>query len=203
MLNMLGKCPQCGKPTVSKGMSCDSCLGEAHRPKPKRRAKAIAPIETQMIPQAMPALIEASVMAGDREIRMREVRDEPIVEPPVYSSKPPAEAVPAESMVRNEKGGLKFSKHKVRPSLTPVESSWECSKALTFGCNKYTRDGIDGAENWKLNDPREYVDAFERHVAEWKMGRTVDPESGVHPLGHALASLHFVLWFELQKAKQQ
>jgi len=38
-----------------------------------------------------------------------------------------------------------------------------------------------------------------RHLNAWRLGESIDPESGLHHLKHALTNVIFLMWFELKK----
>lgn len=66
---------------------------------------------------------------------------------------------------------------------------------LTFGAQKYDPG------NWKdvPNARDRYADAMLRHIFAWLDGEILDPESGLHHLGHAGCCLLFLLHFELEE----
>lgn len=184
---MLGSCPQCKKPTAARGLTCDSCLGEAHRPKSRRRKRDDEKAERAAEIESKRGSIIVEVDGVPTEVNCEDTR----------AVANYAAAVGRDASGANANGGLKFSIGKPRPSLFPAIVFWHIVLVLTFGAAKYTKDGVPGDNNWQKNCATDYVDALERHLLEWKMGRTVDPESGYHPLAHAAVSLIFVLWFEL------
>lgn len=57
-----------------------------------------------------------------------------------------------------------------------------------------------GENNWELvaGARRRYYDAVFRHLTEWYEGRGADPESGLHPLAHALCDVAFLLALDLR-----
>lgn len=84
--------------------------------------------------------------------------------------------------------GMKFDGDKLRYDLIPPLAQAEMVKVLTFGAAKYKPN------NWQHVDAAldRYFAALERHVWAWKMGETVDPESGIHHLAHAMCCLSFL-----------
>lgn len=84
--------------------------------------------------------------------------------------------------------GRKFDGGKLEYGLLPPKALEETVKVLTFGAQKYERD------NWQHVDDakRRYFDALQRHVWAWKQGEKIDPESGIHHLGHAMCCLMFL-----------
>lgn len=87
--------------------------------------------------------------------------------------------------------GLKFDDNKVSYHLIPVDALDEVSRVLTFGARKY------GERNWEkgIRYARLYR-ALLHHVWAWWCGETHDPESGLHPLAHAVCCALFLLSFE-------
>lgn len=63
------------------------------------------------------------------------------------------------------------------------------SRVMALGAAKY------GPYNWRDNSVAGsvYVSAAERHLASWFDGESIDPESGVSHLGHAMACMAIIL----------
>jgi hypothetical protein len=79
---------------------------------------------------------------------------------------------------------LKNDKNKPRLSLIPVEALNHMAKAFGFGADKYGRFNYrKGMEHSRL------LDAALRHINAITSGEEYDPESKLHHVGHALASL--------------
>lgn len=89
--------------------------------------------------------------------------------------------------------GSKHDTDKVMLHSFPTESLLETLKVSTFGAKKYSLN------NWhQVKDARaRYYDAAFRHMASWRMGEKLDPESGFHHLAHAICCLGFAMWFDL------
>jgi hypothetical protein len=98
----------------------------------------------------------------------------------------------------NGSGFKKFDQGKLplsRLAHIPVASLMEEADAFEFGAEKY------GWENFRKGTRRtRYADAALRHVFEWLRGRDADPETGLSPLVHAIASLRIVRELELAGA---
>lgn len=73
--------------------------------------------------------------------------------------------------------------------LVPATALAVASLAHLDGATKY------GAWNWRVAGVRAsiYLDAAHRHLARWTNGEQLDPDSGVHHLGHALACLNILI----------
>lgn len=93
--------------------------------------------------------------------------------------------------------GVEFKKYdsgKPRYSLIPPLAEEELVKVLSFGAEKYS------ADNWrKVDDPKRYIDAAMRHIAAYRKGSSLDDESGLHHLAHAMGCLAFITELELEK----
>lgn len=86
----------------------------------------------------------------------------------------------------------KFDADKPDWSLLPLAEVEQVVDVLTYGADKYTRSG------WRMvPEPRErYFSALMRHLAAWRRGEQLDPETGMHHLAHAATNCLFLLWFE-------
>lgn len=87
--------------------------------------------------------------------------------------------------------GTKHDMGKPDWSLIPFKQLEYVVQVFTFGCNKY------GRFNWKkLADPENrYFAAALRHLAAYRKGEWLDPESGLPHLAHAVTNLIFLMWF--------
>lgn len=97
-----------------------------------------------------------------------------------------------ESLEPNEKGeNPKERLGKLKPDLSLIPQSALVLEALAMmqGADKY------GAYNWRQTkvQARTYVAATMRHLAAWLDGEEAAPDSGVHHLAHARASLGVVM----------
>lgn len=74
-------------------------------------------------------------------------------------------------------------------TLWPLIATIHGCLALLDGMLKY------GRRNWRAAGVQAmvYVDAALRHILKWAYGEKIDPDSGVHHLGHALACLAILL----------
>jgi len=89
---------------------------------------------------------------------------------------------------------------KPKLSLIPFRALNGVSKVLEFGADKYGRD------NWKnanTGDLERFIDATLRHIFAFIEGETIDKESKLHHLDHAITNLLFYRWHELQKPKDE
>jgi hypothetical protein len=88
---------------------------------------------------------------------------------------------------------MKFDIGKLRYSLIPPEATRALAEVLTYGAKKYKPN------NWqKAEDTTRYVDALYRHLEAWRSGESLDEESGLSHLSHALTNLSFLIWFDAQ-----
>lgn len=78
---------------------------------------------------------------------------------------------------------------RVKLALIPPAAEIQIARALMDGAAKY------GEFNWRGNtvEAMTYVHATRRHMAAWIDGEEVAPDSGVHHLAHAIASLVVLL----------
>jgi hypothetical protein len=85
--------------------------------------------------------------------------------------------------------GSKHDSEKPRYDLIPCLAEKQVAEVLTFGAKKY------GAENWRNVDNHEsrYIAAAMRHIAAYRSGETIDSESGLNHLAHAVCSLMFII----------
>lgn len=88
--------------------------------------------------------------------------------------------------------GFKADAGKPRYSLIPTEATKAMATILTFGAEKYEKDG------WKSvpNAEERYMDALYRHLEAYRGGELVDEESGESHLAHAITNIAFLLHFE-------
>lgn len=83
---------------------------------------------------------------------------------------------------------MKFDDNKPRMALVPASLGIEVAKVLTYGAKKYK------ANNWRKVQTRErYVSALERHLAAYKNGEEVDPESGLLHISHIACNAAFLI----------
>ena len=85
--------------------------------------------------------------------------------------------------------GKKHDANKPRFSLIPHDALWQVVAVLEFGAKKY------GVENWRgvENARQRYFDACHRHLNAWWQGESVDDESGLPHLAHAVCCLLFLM----------
>jgi hypothetical protein len=92
--------------------------------------------------------------------------------------------------------GRKLDVGKDRYDLVPEVAEELFVKVLTFGASKYA------PQNWRLVPdwaPR-YFAALRRHLAAWRRGERLDPETGLPHLAHAMCCVAFLL--ELDEVEQ-
>lgn len=93
--------------------------------------------------------------------------------------------------------GRKFDEEKLRWDLLPLDCVEECVKILTFGSKKYAPNNWQQVEDGK----NRYFAALMRHLVSSRSGETIDPESGLSHLSHALCNLVFLIYLEKHGSK--
>lgn len=85
--------------------------------------------------------------------------------------------------------GRKDDQGKARYDLVPSGAEALVVSVLTYGAIRY------GPDNWRhVPDARaRYFAAARRHLARWRLGEDLDPESGLPHLAHATCCLLFLL----------
>lgn len=71
----------------------------------------------------------------------------------------------------------------------PPHAELAVARVLTFGAEKYQRDGWHAVDNAKVR----YMDAALRHINAHRRGELVDCESGESHLAHAACCIMFML----------
>lgn len=84
--------------------------------------------------------------------------------------------------------GHKHDAGKLRYDLIPVLAEELLVRVLTHGAEKY------GAGSWKrVQDARaRYTAALMRHLAKWRAGEQVDPDSGLPHIAHVACNAMFL-----------
>lgn len=84
--------------------------------------------------------------------------------------------------------GKKFDDDKPAMGLIPPHAEIELAKAFGYGAKKYGQwNFLGGIQYTRL------VGAVRRHINAFMLGEDIDPESGNHHLGHALAGLAMLI----------
>ena len=92
---------------------------------------------------------------------------------------------------------LNFDAGKERLELVPPEAIYAIARAFENGCAK----GYP-ANNWlKGMSYSRQIGCILRHLFVWMLGRQKDPESGLHPLDHALCRLAMLITYEAHRDK--
>lgn len=93
------------------------------------------------------------------------------------------------------KTGYKADSGKLRYSLIPTAATKALAKILTFGAEKYSKDGWKSVPNAK----ERYTDALYRHLEAYRSGEKYDEESGESHLAHAITNIAFLIHFEEER----
>lgn len=81
---------------------------------------------------------------------------------------------------------IKHDQDKPRTDLLPTKPLLKTAKVFGFGANKYSEYNYRKGKGLKFS--RMYG-ATLRHEFEWWNGREKDPETGEHPIYHAICEL--------------
>ena len=81
----------------------------------------------------------------------------------------------------------RFNSGKPQWSIVDFKSLEPMVRVLEFGAKKYSRD------NWKKGMPiNEICDSLMRHLVSYMGGEELDPESGLHHIGHIQCNAMFL-----------
>lgn len=92
--------------------------------------------------------------------------------------------------------GRKNDQDKLRMDLIPPEAMEELAKVLTMGAKKYDDRNWEKGISWGR-----VMGACLRHIVAWTKGESMDPESGLSHLSHALCNLAFLVTYEQRQMK--
>lgn len=90
--------------------------------------------------------------------------------------------------------GIKHDFNKLKWGLLPIKAMRLVVKVLMYGAKKYGEDRAN--PNYKRVDKSKdrYYDATMRHLTDWYYGiSTIDKESGINNLAHAISNILFLL----------
>lgn len=87
---------------------------------------------------------------------------------------------------------IKEDNGKLRFDLILPEFEEDMAAVLTMGAQKYEPN------SWqKIKDAKNrYYAALRRHLAAWRKGEKVDPESNISHLAHVACNVMFLMYFE-------
>ena len=90
--------------------------------------------------------------------------------------------------------GLKDDNGKPRVELLSADALIEISKVMTYGADKYTRNGVPGEHNWRKGFKwSRLLGAVLRHLFCFMRGEDTDKDSGLPHLAHAGCCIMFLL----------
>jgi hypothetical protein len=96
-----------------------------------------------------------------------------------------------EIRITDERTGGQKGQKLERHALVPQHPQDEVARVYGYGASKYSDHNWRRGYNWSLS-----LDALYRHVAQFRKGESVDPESGHHHLAHAAFHLNTLMEFE-------
>jgi hypothetical protein len=88
---------------------------------------------------------------------------------------------------------IKHDQLKSRVDLIPTDVLMSVGDVLAYGANKYDTNNWLKGTNWLR-----YFGACLRHLYAWATGESVDKESGLPHLSHALCCLFFLSAYEMR-----
>lgn len=89
--------------------------------------------------------------------------------------------------------GLKYDSGKSRLDLLSTPWIVGVGHVLRYGADKYTKDGVSGANNWRKGIARsKLLGSCLRHIFAYMGGEDIDKESLLPHLHHASACLMFM-----------
>ena len=86
--------------------------------------------------------------------------------------------------------GIRYNQGKLRYDLVPVFAQEQYVKVLTYGASKYSQDNWRKGLSWMS-----CVASLERHLASFKSGEDIDPESGLPHMAHVMCNAAFLSEF--------
>ena len=87
----------------------------------------------------------------------------------------------------SEDKGLRKNEGKNRVDLFPSDVLWNVGEVLTQGAEKYDVRNWENGMAWS-----KVMASLERHLARFKSGLDIDPESGLHHIDHVLCNAAFL-----------
>jgi hypothetical protein len=91
--------------------------------------------------------------------------------------------------VKEQMVAIKHDTGKPDLAIIPIEALEAITEAMAYGANKYGRNNFKGGfKHLRL------ANAALRHIFAWVGGETMDKESGLSHISHAIASLAMLAW---------
>lgn len=88
--------------------------------------------------------------------------------------------------------GVRYNIGKLRYDLEHPVAREGLIKVLTKGAGKYEARNWEKGLSWM-----DTVASLERHLAAWKMGEDIDPETGEYHVDHMQCNTHFLSTFRV------
>lgn len=87
--------------------------------------------------------------------------------------------------------GARYNDNKPNFSLIPLVTLEDEARVWEYGAKKYARNNWMKGQAWSIP-----LACALRHLAAWQSGETVDKESGVNHLAHAICNLRMLTLYE-------
>ena len=93
-------------------------------------------------------------------------------------------------ILEEDKVATRYDEEKPMMALVDSYAHTELARVLTFGASKYDRENWRKGMQWSR-----CISSLERHIAAFKMGQDVDPETGINHMAHAMCNAMFLVWY--------
>jgi hypothetical protein len=99
--------------------------------------------------------------------------------------------LPKETRITDPTTGGQKGQKPERYSLIPAFPQEEEARVYGYGAEKYAPNNWRKGYSWSLS-----LDALYRHIAAFRMGESIDSESGCHHLAHAKFHMNTLMEFD-------